>query len=43
MMIQLTQEFVDQCPVEKGFQLRGMEMTRAGVFIAEDSENQRLE
>ena len=32
-MIQLTQEFVDQCPVEKGFRLRGMEMTRTEVFI----------
>lgn len=29
----LTQEFVDSCPNEKGFRMRGLEMTRLEVFI----------
>ena len=32
-MISLSQEFVDGCPVEKGFRLRGLEMTRTEVFV----------
>ncbi len=29
----LSQEFLDQCPVEGGFRLRGLEMTRIEVFV----------
>ena len=29
----LSQEFLDQCPVQKGFRQRGMEMTRIEVFV----------
>ncbi len=29
----LTQDFLDQCPVEHGFRLRGMDMTRIEVFV----------
>lgn len=29
----LTQEFVDSCTVERGFRMRGLEMTRLEVFI----------
>ena len=32
-MTPLTKEFVDSCPVEDGFRLRGLEMTRLEVFI----------
>jgi len=32
-MTPLTQEFVDSCPVENGFRMRGLEMTRLEVFI----------
>ena len=32
-MTPLTQKFVDSCPVEKGFRMRGLEMTRLEVFI----------
>ena len=32
-MPSLTQEFVDSCPVENGFRMRGLEMTRLEVFI----------
>ncbi len=32
-MTPLTQEFVDSCPVEHGFRMRGLEMTRLEVFI----------
>jgi uncharacterized membrane protein len=32
-MTQLTQEFVDSCPVEGGFRMRGLEMTRIEVFV----------
>lgn len=32
-MQELTQEFVDQCPVEDGFRIRGKEMTRIEVFV----------
>ncbi len=32
-MTPLTQEFVDQCPIEKGFRMRGLEMTRIEVFV----------
>lgn len=32
-MTPLSQEFVDSCPVEKGFRMRGLEMTRLEVFI----------
>lgn len=32
-MTPLTQEFVDQCPVEAGFRIRGLEMTRIEVFV----------
>lgn len=32
-MIQLSQDFVDRCPVEGGFRLRGLEMTRTEVFV----------
>ncbi len=32
-MISLTQEYVDNCPMEKGFRLRGLEMTRTEVFV----------
>ena len=32
-MIQLTREFVDRCPVENDFRLRGLEMTRIEVFV----------
>ncbi|MEH6586164.1 MAG: hypothetical protein V7720_06370 [Halioglobus sp.] len=32
-MSRLTQEFVGSCPVERGFRLRGLEMTRLEVFI----------
>lgn len=32
-MTPLTQEFVDQCPVEGGFRIRGLEMTRIEVFV----------
>ncbi|MFC1696631.1 TMEM175 family protein [Pseudomonadota bacterium] len=32
-MAPLTQEFVDKCPVEGGFRMRGLEMTRIEVFV----------
>lgn len=32
-MTPLTQKFVDSCPVENGFRMRGLEMTRLEVFI----------
>ena len=32
-MNSLAQEFVDSCPVENGFRMRGLEMTRLEVFI----------
>lgn len=32
-MSSLTQEFVDSCPIEGGFRMRGLEMTRLEVFI----------
>lgn len=33
MMTPLTKEFVDKCPEEDNFRLRGMEMTRIEVFV----------
>ena len=32
-MTQLTKDFVDNCPVENGFRMRGLEMTRIEVFV----------
>ena len=32
-MTPLTQEFVNNCPIENGFRLRGMDMTRIEVFV----------
>jgi len=32
-MIPLDPEFVDSCPVENGFRMRGLEMTRLEVFV----------
>jgi len=32
-MTPLTQNFIDNCPVERGFRMRGLEMTRLEVFI----------
>ena len=32
-MISLTQEYVDSCPVERGFRMRGLNMTRTEVFV----------
>ena len=32
-MYALDQEFVDACPVENGFRLRGLDMTRTEVFV----------
>ena len=32
-MTPLKQEFVDNCPIERGFRLRGMDMTRIEVFV----------
>ena len=32
-MTPLTQTFVDNCPIERGFRMRGLEMTRLEVFI----------
>jgi hypothetical protein len=32
-MISLSREFVESCPVENGFRLRGLEMTRTEVFV----------
>ena len=32
-MTPLTQEFVDNCSIERGFRMRGLEMTRLEVFI----------
>ncbi|MDH4020803.1 MAG: hypothetical protein OEU84_14505 [Xanthomonadales bacterium] len=32
-MTPLTQKFIDSCPVERGFRMRGLEMTRLEVFI----------
>lgn len=32
-MTPLTQEFVESCPIEGGFRMRGLEMTRLEVFI----------
>jgi hypothetical protein len=32
-MTPLTQKFVDGCPIERGFRMRGLEMTRLEVFI----------
>lgn len=29
----LSQEFIDQCPQERGFRLRGLDMTRTEVFV----------
>jgi hypothetical protein len=32
-MTPLTQEFINSCPVEGGFRMRGLEMTRTEVFV----------
>lgn len=32
-MTPLSQQYLDQCPVEGGFRMRGMEMTRIEVFV----------
>lgn len=32
-MTPLSQEFVESCPIERGFRMRGLEMTRLEVFI----------
>ncbi len=32
-MNKLSREFLDQCPVERGFRIRGLEMTRIEVFV----------
>ena len=32
-MTPLTKKFVDKCPIERGFRMRGLEMTRLEVFI----------
>ena len=32
-MTSLKQEFIDSCPVEGGFRMRGLEMTRIEVFV----------
>jgi hypothetical protein len=32
-MTPLTQKFIDNCPIERGFRMRGLEMTRLEVFI----------
>lgn len=32
-MTPLDQEYIDSCPVEKGFRMRGLEMTRIEVFV----------
>lgn len=32
-MTQLSQEFIDRCPVDNGFRMRGLEMTRIEVFV----------
>jgi hypothetical protein len=32
-MTPLTQEYIDSCPIERGFRMRGLEMTRLEVFI----------
>lgn len=32
-MTPLSQEFIDRCPIEGGFRMRGLEMTRLEVFI----------
>jgi len=32
-VIQLTNQFIETCPIEKGFRLRGCEMTRIEVFV----------
>jgi hypothetical protein len=32
-MAPLTREFVEACPVEGGFRMRGLEMTRVEVFV----------
>ena len=32
-MTPLTQEFIDSCTIERGFRMRGLEMTRLEVFI----------
>ena len=32
-MTPLTQTFIDSCPIERGFRMRGLEMTRLEVFI----------
>lgn len=32
-MIPLTQEFIDSCPIEHGFRLRGLQTTRIEVFV----------
>lgn len=32
-MAKLTQEFVDQCPIEHDFRIRGLDMTRIEVFV----------
>lgn len=32
-MTPLTQEYVNACPIERGFRMRGLEMTRLEVFI----------
>jgi len=32
-MTPLKQEFVDSCPIEGGFRMRGLEMTRIEVFV----------
>jgi hypothetical protein len=29
----LSQEFIDQCPVDHGYRQRGLEMTRIEVFV----------
>ena len=32
-MTPLTQEFVESCPIQGGFRMRGLEMTRIEVFV----------
>jgi len=32
-MAPISQEFLDSCPVEGGFRMRGLEMTRIEVFM----------
>ncbi len=32
-MTPLEQEFIDSCPLEGGFRMRGLDMTRIEVFV----------